>query len=151
MLHCSKVFVWLVVQNYIFWKRYLSNLHFSGGPLSRIKLEVSGDAALKQAFRGGIYYLAPDEINGKKYWYSKNGQQAIWWSNEGFWLVGLYEDLGSSTAGIQGPSNQNASPTRIYSGWRYFNLYFQSATKGDIKFVDISHEEGTKLNENTNN
>ena len=123
----------------------------SGGPLSRIKLEVSGDAALKQAFRGGIYYLAPDEINGKKYWYSKNGQQAIWWSNEGFWLVGLYEDLGSSsTNGIRGPSDQDTSPTRIYSGWMYSDFYFKSATKGDIKFVDISHQEG-KPNENKYN
>ena len=105
---------------------------------------------MKQASRGGIYYLAPDTINGKKYWYGKNGQQAIWWSNEGFWLVGLYEDLGSSTAGIQGPSNQNASPTRISSGWKYFNLYFQSATKGDIKFVDISHKEGRHVFKNEN-
>ena len=112
---------------------------------------------MKQAFRGGIYYLAPDEINGEKYWYSKNGQQAIWWSNDGFWLVGLYEGLGSSTngllgsstTGIRGPSNQDASPTRIYSGWMYFNLYFKSATKGDIKFVDISHQEGIP-NENVN-
>ena len=100
---------------------------------------------MKQAYRGGIYYLAPDKINEKKYWYSKNGQQGIWWFNDdyaGFWVVGLYEDLGTSKAGIQGPINQDASPTRIYNGWRYFDLYFQSATKGDIKFVDISYQKG---------
>ena len=78
------------------------------GAPRKIRVVVSGDAGKSQAKRGGMYYLAPDEINGKRYWYSKSGYHAIWWCNEGFWLLGTYEALQSSTGAIKGPDNQDA-------------------------------------------
>ena len=95
---------------------------------------------------GGVYILAPDKVNRHRYWYSKSGYYAIWWSNEGSWLVGLYSNLGTSNGGIQGPNGRDSWPNQLSANWRNFDLYFQTANQGDIKFINAGRSKGKIFN-----
>ena len=89
-----------------------------------------------------MYILAPDKVNRNRYWYSKSGYYAIWWSNEGHWMVGLYSTLGTSNGGIQGPTGRESWPNQIPTNWKYLDFYFQTANQGDIKFINAGRSKG---------
>merc|ERR1712018_517668 len=104
---------------------------------------ISGEARNNQAKLGGMYILAPDNVNRNRYWYSKSGYYAIWWSNGGHWMVGLYSTLGTSNGGIQGPTGRESWPNQIPTNWKYLDFYFQTANQGDIKFINAGRSKET--------
>ena len=112
------------------------------GSPAKLRLLISGDVRKNQAKLGGMYILAPDKVNRHRYWYSKSGYYAIWWSNEGFWLVGLYSSLGTSSGEIQGPTGMDSWPNQLSTNWKNLDFYFQTATQGDIRFIRARNSKG---------
>ena len=106
---------------------------------------ISGDVRKNQAKLGGMYILAPDEVNRHRYWYSKSGYHAIWWSNEGYWLVGLYTSLGTSSGEIQGPTGRDSWPNKLSANWKNKYIFFETATQGDIRFISARNSIGKIL------
>ena len=111
-----------------------------------MKLSFSGEAQKHQGVWGGTYFLQEDTRNDKPYWVHQSGGMAIWWySSNGFdnWRVGKFEWLGSSTAGILGPSNNDSPLNQITIGWRYYNNGWYD-TNG-VHFEDWTFKQGKFL------
>ena len=110
-----------------------------------MKLSISGEPQKHQGARGGTYFLQEDKTNGKPYWVHQSGGKAIWWDNDfNNWKVGNFEHLGSSTAGIKGPSNNDSPPNQITSnGWQYANNGWHD-TNG-VHFEDWTFKQGNFL------
>ena len=102
-----------------------------------MKLSISGEVERYLCDYGGNYFLKEDVTNGKPYWIHQSGGKAIWWDspNPPSWIVGDFEDLGSSTASIIGPSNNDSPPNQINNGWQYAN--FASKEWVDTKGLGI--------------
>ena len=121
--------------------QYFPNTFKLDGAPAKLRLVISGDVRKNQAIFGGLYILAPDKVNRQRYWYNKSGYYAIWWSNEGYWLVGLYSSLGTSNGGIQGPTGKDSWPNQLAANWKNFDLYFRTATQGDIRFISAGNSK----------
>ena len=106
-----------------------------------MKLSIGGEAKKYQASSGGTYFLQEDKTNNKPYWIHQSGDMAIWWSTIERWIVGGFEDLGSSKGGILAPSNNDSPPNQITNGWKYANNGFYD-TNG-VHFEDITFKQGT--------
>ena len=113
-----------------------------GYPL-KMKLSISGEAQKHQGVLGGTYFLQEDTRNNKSFWIHKSGGKAIWWSTTDKWLIGTFEDLGSLTAGIKGPSNNDSPPNQITNGWRYSNSGWHDTN--DVHFEDWTFKQGKFL------
>ena len=112
-----------------------------------MKLSIRGEAQKPQGATGGTYFLQEDTRNDKPYWVHQSGGMAIWWySSNGFdsWRVGKFEWLGSSTAGILGPSNNDSPPNEISNGWQYYSGTNWHDTN-DVHFEDITIKQGKFL------
>ena len=111
-----------------------------------MKLSISGEARKHQASRGGAYFLQEDKTNNKPFWVHQSGCKAIWWDNTSppSWMVGDFEYLGSSTAGIVGPSDNDSPPNQITNGWKYANINQWSDTN-DVHFEDWTFKQGKFL------
>ena len=113
-----------------------------------MKLSISGKAQYQGAV-GGTYFLQRNMTNNKQYWIHQSGGKAIWWVNDfNLWVVGTFEGLGSSTASIKGPSNNDTPPNQITNGWRYClggwhdtnGVHFEDWTFKQGKFLFICFE-----------
>ena len=94
---------------------------------------------------GGTYVLQDDTRNSKPYWIHQSGGKAIWWDNRSpYWIVGNFEDLGGSSAGIHGPSNNDSPPNQITNGWKYYNGTNFLDTN-DVQFEDWTFKQGKFL------
>ena len=109
-----------------------------------MKLSISGEPQKHQGARGGTYFLREDKTNGKCYWIHQSGGQAIWWSPNDKWIVGDFEDLGSSINPIDGPSNNQDPPNQITNGWRYYDGTNWLDTN-DVHFEDWTFKQGKFL------
>ena len=109
-----------------------------------MKLSNSGEAQKHRGDNGGIYFLQTDTRNKKPYWVHKSGGKAIWWANNGFWLVGNFENLGKGLGGIKGPSNNDSLPNQITNGWQYVNVTNWHDTNG-VRFEDWTFKKGKFL------
>ena len=119
------------------------NLISDGYPL-KMKLSISGEAQKYQASIGGTYLLQENKTNDKPFWIHQSGGKAIWWDNDNDnWNVGNFEYLGSSKAGIIGPSNNDSPPNQIKQGWKYANNRFHD-TNG-VHFEDWTFKQGKFL------
>ena len=106
-----------------------------------MKLSISGEAQKHQGAKGGTYFLQEDTRNNKPYWIHQSGGMAIWWDNDfDTWKVGNFESLGSSTAGIKGPPNNDSPPNQITNGWQYATDKWTD-TNG-IHFEDWTFKQG---------
>ena len=105
-----------------------------------MKLSINGEAQKFQGSRGGTYFLQEYKTNNKPSWIQQSGKNAIWWdkASSPSWIVGPFEYLGSSTAGILGPSNINNPPNQINNGWRYYDGNWIDTN--DIQFEDITFD-----------
>ena len=112
-----------------------------GYPL-KMKISLSGEAQI-QGDQGGTYFLQEDKTNNRCYWIHQSGGKAIWWDNNGFWVVGDFEDLGSSRAGIRGQSNNDSPPNQITNVWRYSNNGWHDTY--DVHFEDWTFKQGKFL------
>ena len=112
-----------------------------------MKLSNSGEAQKHRGDSGGIYFLQEDKINNKPYWIHQSHGKAIWWDNNGFWVVGNFGNLGSSTASIIGPSNNNSPPNQITNGWQYGPQDPNEpwTDTNDIHFEDWTFKQGKFL------
>ena len=109
-----------------------------------MKLSIGGEAKKYQASSGGTYFLQEDKTNNKPYWIHQSGDMAIWWSTIERWIVGGFEDLGSSRGGILGTSNNDSPPNQITSnGWQYANNGWHD-TNG-VHFEDWTFKQGNFL------
>ena len=123
-----------------------SKLISDGYPL-KIKLSIIGEAQNLVGNFGGTYFLQEDTRNNKHYWIHQSGGKAIWWDNTSppSWMVGRSEDLGSSRAGILGPSNNDSPPNQITSNsWQYGKDGSFHDTN-DIHFEDWTFKQGKFL------
>ena len=109
-----------------------------------MKLSIGGEAQKHQGARGGTYFLREDKTNGKCYWIHQSGGQAIWWSPNDKWIVGDFEDLGSSINPVDGPSNNQDPPNQITNGWRYYDGTNWLDTN-DVHFEDWTFKQGKFL------
>ena len=110
-----------------------------------MKLSISGKAQYQGAV-GGTYFLQRNMTNNKQYWIHQSGGKAIWWVNDfNLWVVGDVGYLGSSTAGIKGPPNNDSPPNQITNGWQYATdkwtdtngIHFEDWTFKQGKFVHL--------------
>ena len=108
-----------------------------------MKLSISGEAQY-QGERGGTYFLQEDKTNKKPFWIHQSGEKAIWWSTTEQWMVGNFENLRTSRAGIKGPSNNDSPPNQITNGWRYYNGTNWLDTN-DVHFEDWTFKQGKFL------
>ena len=93
---------------------------------------------------GGTYLLQENKTNDKPFWIHQSGGKAIWWDNDNDnWNVGNFEYLGSSKAGIKGPSNNDSPPNQITNGWKFANNGFHD-TSG-VHFEDWTFKQGKFL------
>ena len=110
----------------------------------KLKLSIGVEAQKHQGTNGGTYSLQEDKTNNKPYWIHQSGGKAIWWVNDfDKWIVGNFEDLGSSTAGIIGPSNNDSPPNQITNGWRHHNNGWHGTN--DVHFEDWTFKQGKCL------
>jgi len=116
------------------------NCSLNGYPL-KMKLSISGKAQKHQDSRGGTYFLQEDTRNNKPYWIHQSGGMAIWRDNDfDNWKVGRFDYLGSSSAGIKGPSNNDSPPNQISNGWqRAKDGYFHDTN--DVHFEDWTFKQ----------
>ena len=110
----------------------------------KMKLNLNGKAHKHQGTKGGTYFLQKDTTNGKAHWINQSGYKAIWWSPEGWWTVGSLDNLGSSAAGIDGPSSNDSPPNKIINGWKYWNGEEWHDTNG-VFFEDLTFKQGKLL------
>ena len=105
-----------------------------------MKLILNGDANKKQGERQGIYILGEKLVNNHPYWEQQNGSSALWFLKViRYWMVGPKTYLGQDHGGIIGPQGIDRSPTRIISGWRYFdNVLWKDAATSEIEFKNLS-------------
>ena len=117
-----------------------------GYPL-KLKLFISGDAQKNVGQLGGTYFLQENKINNKYYWIHQNGRKLIWWDNSGFWVVGDFEDLRSSSGGIKGPSNNDSPPNQITKIWQYAPQDPNEpwTNTNDVHFEDWTFKQGKFL------
>ena len=109
-----------------------------------MKLSISGEVQRIQGSRGGTYFLKEDKTNNKHFWIHQSGGMAIWWDNDyDNWKVGTFEGLGSSLAGIIGPSNYDGSPNQISNGWSYSTDPDADDPWADAKINEILFEDWT--------
>ena len=123
----------------------LFNWISDGYPL-KIRLFISGEA--QKCDFGGTYFLQEDTRNNKAYWIHQSGGKAIWWDNDfDNWKVGSFGNLGSSTAGIIGPSNNDSPPNQITNGWKYWKYSDGSNwhDTNDVHFEDWTFKQGKFL------
>ena len=110
-----------------------------------MKLSISGEAQKHQGAWGGTYFLQEDKTNDKPFWIHQSGGKAIWWGDWKYkWKVDNFEDLGSSAAGISGPSNNDSPPNQITNGWRYYDGTNWLDTN-DVHFEDWTFKQGKFL------
>ena len=113
-----------------------------------MKLSIGGEAQKYQASFGGTYFLQEDKTNNNCYWIHQSGYLAIWWSTTDKWMVGHFEDLGTSRACIKGPSNNDSPPNQITNGWQYGspkNVNKPCSDTNDIHFEDWTFKQGKFL------
>ena len=105
-----------------------------------MKLILNGDAKNTQGSKQGIYILGEKLVNSYPYWYQQNGSNALWFDRPfREWTVESKSYLGLSYGGIIGPRGIDRSPTRIASGWKYYeNGIWKDATASEIMFRDLS-------------
>ena len=114
-----------------------------GYPL-KMKISIGGEAQKHQFANGGTYFLQEDIRNNKPFWVHQSGGKAIWWDNYyDNWNVGDFEYLGSSTAGIKGPCNNDSPPNQITNGWRYSNKGWHDTN--DVHFEDNTFKQSKFL------
>ena len=88
-------------------------------PSTKLKVQLQGEAKKHQGDKNGIYTLQPELVNGYATWKEILSRNSIWFNiSRGNWMIGLTSDLGSYTAGIEGPVAEDNWPQRI-SGWNY--------------------------------
>ena len=110
----------------------------------KMKLSIGGEAQKYQATNGGTYFLQEDKTNNNRYWIHQSGYIAIWWSPTDKWIVGDFDFLGSSRAGILGPSNNDSPPNQTTNGWQYWNGT-NWHTANDVHFEDWTFKQGKFL------
>ena len=108
-----------------------------------MKLSISGEAQQHQSGKGGTYFLQEDKINHKPFWIHQSGGKAIWWNPNDNWKVGTIKNLGTSTSGIYGPSNNDSPPNQITNGWRYHKSGWHDTN--DVHFEDWTFKQGKFL------
>ena len=110
-----------------------------------MKLFISGEVQKHQDEKGGTYFLQEDKTNNKPIWIHQRGGKAIWWDNTSppYWIVGSFENLGSSIGGIIGPSNNDSSPNQISNGWSYSTDPDADDPWADAKINEILFEDWT--------
>ena len=109
----------------------------------KLKLSIGVEAQKHQGTNGGTYSLQEDKTNNKPYWIHQSGDMAIWWSTIERWIVGVFEDLGSSKGGILGPSNNDSPPNQIINGWQYANIANKEwVDTNDVHFEDWTFKQG---------
>ena len=108
-----------------------------------MKLSIGGEAQKYQCVHGGTYFLQENKTNNNYYWIHQSGDMAIWWSTIEQWIVGGFEDLGSSRGGILGPSNNDSPPNQITNGWQYATDKWTDTN--DIHFEDLTFKQGKFL------
>ena len=114
----------------------------------KMKLSIGGEAQKYQATNGGTYFLQEDKTNNNRYWIHQSGYIAIWWSTTDEWMVGDFEDLGTSRACIKGPSNNDSPPNQITNGWQYGSPKDHNkpcSDTNDIHFEDWTFKQGKFL------
>ena len=112
----------------------------------KLKLSIGVEAQKHQGTNGGTYSLQEDKTNNKPYWIHQSGDMAIWWSTIERWIVGVFEDLGSSKGGILGPSNNDSPPNQIINGWQYANIANKEwVDTNDVHFEDWTFKQGKFL------
>ena len=79
-----------------------------------------------QGRRAGIYNQENDLLNGRNYWRSQTGNQAIWFMRNA-WAIGLYEDRGTPRNGIW-TVQESSCPNQEGMLFQYHNGH---ATSGD--------------------
>ena len=100
-----------------------------------ITVDLKNDANEWQGVRKGTYKIS-ETINGKPSWISND--QAIWWVPEdGVWLIGSLDVIGSRFGGLVGvPSDKNDLGMPYYQkyNWQYGNgNFFTTPGANDIK------------------
>ena len=109
----------------------------------KMKLSICGEVQKYQCVHGGTYFLQEDKTNNKPYWIHQSGDIAIWWSTSEHWIVGGFEDLGSSRGGILGTSNNDSPPNQITNGWQYANIANNEwVDTNDVHFEDWTFKQG---------
>ena len=71
------------------------------------------------AFRGGIYIVGPNQLNGKAYWLQYEGPYAIWHFKT-FWIIGHKKELGKNAINWIRSVNDSVGPHKAFN-WKYFN------------------------------
>ena len=109
-----------------------------------MKLSIIGGAQKHQGASGGTYFLQEEKTNNKPFWIHQSGGKAIWWSPNDYWNIGEFSNLGITTTGIYGPSNNDNPPNKINNGWHYYNgTNWPDAD--DVHFEDWTFKQGKFL------
>ena len=90
----------------------------------------------------GIYILQPNSVNGKTWWFNKNGQSAIWYVPKGVsirgnrWGIGHHAELGQAIGFIASPDD--VTEPQEATTWKYFNGFiWKLSNPGDITVTYI--------------
>ena len=67
----------------------------------------------------GYYYSQSGTVGGRQHYKSSDGQRAIWY-NEGLWLIGRIEDLGSHWGWANVKTSEKCPYDPAYT-WKFWN------------------------------
>ena len=107
-----------------------------------IEVSVENDAAiLHNAFMGE--YSIADEVNGRRYYTSTTGEQAIWYNKKhNSWAVGVVSDLGTEMRSITSEDGQSPECPNNVTAWMYFDT--EKFVEGGNDITIACKEKGTK-------
>ena len=85
-----------------------------------------------QGSRAGNYILAPNMVNGKKYWLQNGGTDAMWYCKNGLLAIGLQSNIGigGCTCGLHAPGDSTGPETE--TGWKYSNSGWYDSKDNDV-------------------
>ena len=117
---------------------------------SQKRVTLKGEALKRFSGAQGIYILQPYFVNGKTYWFQKNGKFAIWYLSEDvsetyIWALGRQERLGSTRLVLASPDEvtdpQEATTWDFKDGT---NPILKSTNPGDVIVANIPNSKNLR-------